>query len=296
MLGAEQFAASDRWRDRGLLALVGMGVEPGLSDVFARYAADHLFGDDRRDRRARRRRPRGRGLRLRADVLDLDDHRGVPQPAARLGARARLLHAAAVLGAGDVRVSRGHRADRVRARRARRGDADPAVGRLPPRARSSTGSARSSSTYCGCSTRPAWRRPTPVRVRGVEVSPSRRRGRGAPRSGDARRSDARPYVRGHVGDGHRPRRRAARGVPVPRVRQRRDDGAPPRAGRGVADRDQPGRRAGAARRRARGRARACSAPRRSTRCRSSTGYAIAASSGTSTNAIPAESTGRSVTP
>ncbi len=44
MLGAEQFAASERWRDRGLLALVGMGVEPGLSDVFARYAADHLFG------------------------------------------------------------------------------------------------------------------------------------------------------------------------------------------------------------------------------------------------------------
>ncbi len=45
MLGEEQMAASDRWRDRGLLALVGMGVEPGLSDVFARYAADHLFGE-----------------------------------------------------------------------------------------------------------------------------------------------------------------------------------------------------------------------------------------------------------
>jgi saccharopine dehydrogenase (NAD+, L-lysine-forming) len=43
MLGADQFAAAERWRDRGLLALVGMGVEPGLSDVFARYAADHLF-------------------------------------------------------------------------------------------------------------------------------------------------------------------------------------------------------------------------------------------------------------
>jgi saccharopine dehydrogenase-like NADP-dependent oxidoreductase len=42
-LGAAQFAASDRWTERGLLALVGMGVEPGLSDVFARYAADHLF-------------------------------------------------------------------------------------------------------------------------------------------------------------------------------------------------------------------------------------------------------------
>ena len=27
----------------GRLALVGMGLEPGLSDVFAGYAADHLF-------------------------------------------------------------------------------------------------------------------------------------------------------------------------------------------------------------------------------------------------------------
>ena len=43
LLGEAQFAASDQWRDRGLLALVGMGVEPGLSDIFAKYAADHLF-------------------------------------------------------------------------------------------------------------------------------------------------------------------------------------------------------------------------------------------------------------
>jgi saccharopine dehydrogenase-like NADP-dependent oxidoreductase len=43
MLGDEQLAAAAEWEDRGLLALVGMGVEPGLSDVFARYAADHLF-------------------------------------------------------------------------------------------------------------------------------------------------------------------------------------------------------------------------------------------------------------
>jgi saccharopine dehydrogenase-like NADP-dependent oxidoreductase len=42
-LGDEQFAVADRWNERGQLALVGMGVEPGLSDVFARYAADHLF-------------------------------------------------------------------------------------------------------------------------------------------------------------------------------------------------------------------------------------------------------------
>jgi saccharopine dehydrogenase (NAD+, L-lysine-forming) len=42
-LGDEQFAKSAAWEDRGLLALVGIGVEPGLSDVFARYAADELF-------------------------------------------------------------------------------------------------------------------------------------------------------------------------------------------------------------------------------------------------------------
>ena len=42
-LGDEQFALADEWEERGLLALVGMGVEPGLSDIFARYAADDLF-------------------------------------------------------------------------------------------------------------------------------------------------------------------------------------------------------------------------------------------------------------
>jgi saccharopine dehydrogenase (NAD+, L-lysine-forming) len=42
-LGDEQFAAAEAWESAGRLALVGIGVEPGLSDVFARYAADHLF-------------------------------------------------------------------------------------------------------------------------------------------------------------------------------------------------------------------------------------------------------------
>ena len=45
MLGDEQFAAASTWSDAGRLALVGMGVEPGLSDVFARYATDHLFDE-----------------------------------------------------------------------------------------------------------------------------------------------------------------------------------------------------------------------------------------------------------
>ncbi|MGD9996324.1 MAG: saccharopine dehydrogenase family protein [Ilumatobacteraceae bacterium] len=43
MLGDAQFAVSDQWLERGQLALVGMGVEPGFSDVAARYASDHLF-------------------------------------------------------------------------------------------------------------------------------------------------------------------------------------------------------------------------------------------------------------
>jgi saccharopine dehydrogenase-like NADP-dependent oxidoreductase len=44
-LGDEQFALAGEWEKRGKLALAGMGVEPGLSDVFARYAADSLFSE-----------------------------------------------------------------------------------------------------------------------------------------------------------------------------------------------------------------------------------------------------------
>ena len=43
MLGDLQLAEHERWEQAGVLALVGIGVEPGLSDVFARYAADELF-------------------------------------------------------------------------------------------------------------------------------------------------------------------------------------------------------------------------------------------------------------
>jgi saccharopine dehydrogenase-like NADP-dependent oxidoreductase len=45
MLGDEQFALAPAFEERGLLALCGIGVEPGLSDVFARHAADHLFDE-----------------------------------------------------------------------------------------------------------------------------------------------------------------------------------------------------------------------------------------------------------
>jgi saccharopine dehydrogenase (NAD+, L-lysine forming) len=42
-LGDDQFAMAKEWEEAGKLALVGIGVEPGLSDVFARHAADSLF-------------------------------------------------------------------------------------------------------------------------------------------------------------------------------------------------------------------------------------------------------------
>jgi saccharopine dehydrogenase (NAD+, L-lysine forming) len=43
MLGDVQLARSEQWEQAGLLGLVGIGVEPGLSDIFARYAAEQLF-------------------------------------------------------------------------------------------------------------------------------------------------------------------------------------------------------------------------------------------------------------
>jgi saccharopine dehydrogenase (NAD+, L-lysine forming) len=43
LLGELQLAESEAWERAGQLALVGIGVEPGLSDVLARHAADRLF-------------------------------------------------------------------------------------------------------------------------------------------------------------------------------------------------------------------------------------------------------------
>jgi len=44
-LGDYQFDKAKEWEQKGLLALVGFGVEPGMADVFARYAQDHLFDE-----------------------------------------------------------------------------------------------------------------------------------------------------------------------------------------------------------------------------------------------------------
>jgi saccharopine dehydrogenase (NAD+, L-lysine-forming) len=44
-LGDYQFERAAKWEKKGLLALVGMGVEPGMADVFAAHAAKHLFDE-----------------------------------------------------------------------------------------------------------------------------------------------------------------------------------------------------------------------------------------------------------
>jgi saccharopine dehydrogenase-like NADP-dependent oxidoreductase len=44
-LGDYQFAKHESWQQAGRLALVGIGIEPGAADVFARHAADELFSE-----------------------------------------------------------------------------------------------------------------------------------------------------------------------------------------------------------------------------------------------------------
>jgi saccharopine dehydrogenase-like NADP-dependent oxidoreductase len=44
-LGDDQFAMAGDWENRGRLALVGMGMDPGLTDVFAAHAAKNDFDE-----------------------------------------------------------------------------------------------------------------------------------------------------------------------------------------------------------------------------------------------------------
>ena len=137
-LGDEQFARDAAWEEAGRLALVGIGVEPGLSDVFARYAADHLFAEiDELGTRD--------GANL---VVTDDDGNEVFAPSFsmwttieeclnppviwerdRADVDGGWFTTRAVLRAGGLRLPRGHRPGGVRERRARGGAADAAMGR-----------------------------------------------------------------------------------------------------------------------------------------------------------------------
>ena len=244
-LGDDQFALAEQWEQAGKLALVGIGVEPGLSDVFARYAADTHVQRDRRDRRAGRRQPRRwpattsrppspSGPRSRSASTRRSSGRrtgaGSPPPPfsepeiftfpAGIGPVecVNVEHEEVLLIPRWVAGAAGH--VQVRPRRGvHRRAADPAQAR-PGLAPTRSGRRRQ-------------------RV-------AARRGRGLPaRPGHARRQDDRPDLRGHLGHRHRHRRRPARGLPAPRGRQRLVHGRVRLPGRGLADGGQPGRGAGA---------------------------------------------------
>ncbi len=44
-LGDYQFKKHEDWKKKGVMAIVGSGVEPGMADVFARFADKHLFDE-----------------------------------------------------------------------------------------------------------------------------------------------------------------------------------------------------------------------------------------------------------
>jgi saccharopine dehydrogenase-like NADP-dependent oxidoreductase len=44
-LGDYQFARASKWEKKGLLAILGLGMDPGVSQIFARYADKHLFDE-----------------------------------------------------------------------------------------------------------------------------------------------------------------------------------------------------------------------------------------------------------
>jgi saccharopine dehydrogenase (NAD+, L-lysine-forming) len=44
-MGSHQWAQAEKWKGKGLLAILGNGMDPGVSDIFARYASLELFDD-----------------------------------------------------------------------------------------------------------------------------------------------------------------------------------------------------------------------------------------------------------
>ncbi len=253
-LGDDQFAQAPDWESAGRLALVGMGVEPGLSDVFARYAADHLFGEIDE-----------LGTRDGANLVVRDEAGNeIFAPSFSIWTTIEECLNPPVIWEKDrgwfttppfsepevFTFPDGHRRRRVRQRRARGGAADAALGRRE--ARHLQVRARQRVHRHPQDAAPARPRQDRAAARALGRRPrdgrAARRGRGGPaRPGDARTADDRQDLRGPLGHRHRQGRQAARGVPVSRERQRVDDGRVREPVRRVADRAQPGDRARAAR-------------------------------------------------
>ena len=44
-MGSHQWAQAEKWKEKGLLAILGNGMDPGVSDIFAKYASLELFDE-----------------------------------------------------------------------------------------------------------------------------------------------------------------------------------------------------------------------------------------------------------
>ena len=124
-LGDEQFAKDEEWRAAGRLALLGMGMDPGLTDVFAAHAAIHLF--DRVDEIHIR---DGGDLRIGgyafAPVFSIwTTIEECLNPPVMGRPEGLMAHDRAIQRAGSVPLPGGHRTGGMRERRARGGAAVP---------------------------------------------------------------------------------------------------------------------------------------------------------------------------
>ena len=226
-LGDEQFAQRREWEAAGPARARRHRRRAGAVRRVRALRRRPPVQRDRRARRARRRQPRRcDGYDVRAVVLHLDHDRGVPQPAGDLGEGPRLVHhrrrspsrrsfdfpegigpvecvnvehEEVLLMPRWVDAQAGHVQVRPR-RRVHRRAQDAAQARPRPHR------ARCASAASRCR-RATWSPP---------ACPTR------PRSATAMHGKT---CAGHLGHRHGQGRRAARGVPVPRGRQRVDDGA-----------------------------------------------------------------------
>jgi saccharopine dehydrogenase-like NADP-dependent oxidoreductase len=242
-LGDDQFARAADWEARGLLALCGLGVEPGFADVAARYAADHLFStvEEVAVRDGANLRIDGYSFAPTFSIWTVIEECLNPPVVWERGRGWYCLPPFSEpetftfpAGIGDVEcvhveheevvlVPRWIDCDKVTFKY---GLGDEFIEVL------------STLHLLGLD------RTDPVSVRGVDVAP---RDVVAACLPDPRRPDARRHVRRHPRDRNRHRRQAPRGVPASRLGQRGDDGAPRLPGGRLADRDQPGHRDGVAR-------------------------------------------------
>ena len=79
-----------------------------MADVFAKYAATHLFDEIEEVGVQGWLQPRSTRLRIRTEFFHLDHHRGMLESTHHLGKRKGLVHDCTLLPAGNVRVPGGN--------------------------------------------------------------------------------------------------------------------------------------------------------------------------------------------